>query len=518
MPALAEPPTIAASPSDKEEFVDMGWFPFFSEHTNRDGVKFDRQALETIVNRCNERIDETGDYAPLVLSHTRDEDPDHVPEYVGLIGPFRLGRIGKRKQRWAIFGQERVRKEKLQKLREFPRRSVEYWADKNSPTAGFFDPISALPAATTPELDLGLRYEHVGEKIRYSRVAHNTRKYAAMPGGSNTAVPALAETQEKPDRYQQGGTLTQADLLQIVEALRPVIQESVKSEVAAMQPVGADPNGLLTDPTDELDGGNMGLGDDSDLEDVEDPGEFAGDDADFDADDEDTEGLEDADAGDQIPEEHADMPAEEADPTEQLGEKKKDQYARQSSDPLENPMPESLEQQVTRYQKEAGDLRTRYEATAKENGELKTKYQKAEAARRELEGQNQQLTERLSTVEESERKATRYQKLREKADLGHVFDIDEEYEDTKAFDETQFAHHCEHRIAKYQRIPKTLSASGIKPAGPARTGADDHKDAKKRDRYSKQAMDNVARARKENKSLDFKPEFDRLMRDNPENL
>src|SRR5574340_384506 len=80
---------------DPNIWVTVQNVPVFKEHTttrstcracgehNRDGVcpacgtpaevlRFGREELEAIANRCNQRIRETGDYAALVIGHTPD--------------------------------------------------------------------------------------------------------------------------------------------------------------------------------------------------------------------------------------------------------------------------------------------------------------------------------------------------------------------------------------------------------------------------------------------------------------
>jgi len=66
MPALLEKPQRTAAHAD-EVFVVQEHVPVFKEHTNRDGVPFDRRAMERIAARCNERIRDTGDFPTIVL-------------------------------------------------------------------------------------------------------------------------------------------------------------------------------------------------------------------------------------------------------------------------------------------------------------------------------------------------------------------------------------------------------------------------------------------------------------------
>src|SRR5207247_1502041 len=131
--------------------------------------------MKKICDNCNERISARGAFTPIVVRHTSDDAPND-PEVIGMAGPFRCGKLADGTS--AIFARWRLYREHADKLKKYPRVSVEFWAERKSPSEGYFDPISVL-GAETPELDLPLHYAKRGgqQMVRYQ---------AACPGGSNT--------------------------------------------------------------------------------------------------------------------------------------------------------------------------------------------------------------------------------------------------------------------------------------------------------------------------------------------
>lgn len=500
------------------EFVDFGWRPIFKEHVNRQKVQFGRAAMERIAKRCNERIAETGDFCPIAIRHTKD-DGSFDPEVIGFYGPFRAqrmtgadGKAGK----WAVYAKERIYAEDAPKRRKYPRVSVEYWADEADPTGGYFDPASLL-GAETPELDLGIHYAadpHNPNRrlFRYQRVTRYEAAPAA-PGGSNTFVPGGTDDDE-PERYGAGGTLSSGDLLQIVAALKPTIDEAVKSAVSALKPAGDDPDHLLTPKSEGTADGitespDDSLGPTADELNLEAPGD---DDSDLDdavpGDDDDT----DVSIDDELP----------ADAAGKSPPKKPAQYSaagRESETFDEDADMAADNAEVARYQKEAADYRKQAEKLAGENRELREKYQKAVEGQKASDSKLEELTDRLASLEGDRRKAVRYQKLGELQNKGYTFDVEEELTDCQEMSDAQFNRHCERIAAKYQRVPTGVVTAGVKLAS-AQTTPSETKDSRKRERYSKLAMDAVmaSRAPGSAKRLEFPAEFNRLMTEDPEKI
>ena len=138
---------------DAKQFVRKLDKPVFTEHETKDAdgnmVVYDRAALEKITNRCNERILDTGDFAPITFGHTPTEEEiargAEMPDLGGFAGNFRLGMIGNKKPRWAIFADEYHYADSAEQLAKRPRRSVELWTEERMEDR-FFDPIAALGA------------------------------------------------------------------------------------------------------------------------------------------------------------------------------------------------------------------------------------------------------------------------------------------------------------------------------------------------------------------------------------
>jgi hypothetical protein len=206
MVSFAEIAKLTDFPEDA--FVNVRDVPVFVAHEAElsDGrrVVFGPEELAAIVENCNRRIEETGDYAVVTLGHTPAPGEDRPqPEVVGFAGPFRLGEFAGKP---AILADFHIFKEHKDVLKRYPRRSPEFrLVDDLRKT--HLDPI-ALLGAEPPRLDMGLT-------LLYSEREGNVlvERYAAvMPAGSNTFVPTVP-SQDK-ERY----TMDQDLLKQIIEA------------------------------------------------------------------------------------------------------------------------------------------------------------------------------------------------------------------------------------------------------------------------------------------------------------
>ena len=167
---------------DQDEYVVIPDVPIFDSHSGEDeglDLEFTPEVLQQIIDRCNERIKDTGDLVPITDRHTSDDPNDPEPDLLGFAHNFRLGDLGKVKPRQAIYCDMRIHRTKLAKAKSLPRRSIELWVDdlaidpvvlKRSP----IDSISLL-GSQRPARDLGLMFEkriHKNQKLkaRYSRV------------------------------------------------------------------------------------------------------------------------------------------------------------------------------------------------------------------------------------------------------------------------------------------------------------------------------------------------------------
>jgi len=226
-PSLNQLEAIARKKFPAAEFVDAGEVCVFAEHETVDSegnpVRFSRCDLVEIVDRCNARILDTGDFAPLTDGHNPSAENiasgAKEPEVLGYDGPFRLGVIGEANPRSAIFAREWHYKDRHEIVKRKPRRSVEYWTSKRH-----FDPIAAL-GATTPRLDIGMklaRETSEGERICYM---------AAAPSVDSQRHSANCS---KPLLYQQFTSAKSRKQLSTDELL-PQSKETLSMENAQMR-------------------------------------------------------------------------------------------------------------------------------------------------------------------------------------------------------------------------------------------------------------------------------------------
>ena len=213
----------AGNPFPVDTFVTIPDVPVFAEHKTkaRDGrlLRFGRNELQAVAERCNQRITETGDYAAVSVGHTKDEGDvsQSQPEVIGAAGPFRIGVLGEpgQRQRYCILADFHIRRNKLELYNANPRRSPELWLE-DSYDEMFLDPISLL-GAEAPRLDMGLAplvnaagddgaFTHLYSAVRHGRLRE---KYAAaFPCDFNTYVPGADDLEKKPKAKQYAADAT----------------------------------------------------------------------------------------------------------------------------------------------------------------------------------------------------------------------------------------------------------------------------------------------------------------------
>ena len=175
--------------STGEVFAVYHSVPIFKEHTGSDGTKYTQELLEDIADNNNDRIEETGDYCPIVGWHTpSDNDPSKDPPIIGFAENFRVEKFGKKNPKWCIYATFKIRKDKHDYFRDHPRRSVEIWPE-DKPENRYIDPIAVL-GAETPRQDLGLVYSK-------SAAGEESYMYSSVAGGGNTYVPGEVQKNEK---------------------------------------------------------------------------------------------------------------------------------------------------------------------------------------------------------------------------------------------------------------------------------------------------------------------------------
>ena len=251
------------------DFITKRSVPVLDEHVltheDEDGrevrVPIDARKLQEIADRNNRRAAETGDLTPIIIGHTKDEaDESEQPEIVGYAGNFKVepfARTGKK----ALTATFKFFRSALDKVRKYPRRSVELWLSDWK-----IDPI-ALLGATTPERDLGLlRLSRSGRKIRRIFYSHESQMTPTTPPAQGSAPGADPMVQKLMAALQQTSVWKWAE------------QQMADQQAAEMNPgpqMGMDlPTDMSPPPPDEFgdgdfedDGWEDGEGDVDDQED-----------------------------------------------------------------------------------------------------------------------------------------------------------------------------------------------------------------------------------------------------------
>lgn len=574
--------------------------PVWTEHYSKAiGERFSEDDLHRIAAKCNQRIEDTGDYALLTVRHTKDDPDSEPPPVVGMAGPFHVGTFGNKSPKPAIFARFACYKEDREVVRRHPRVSVEYAYTKRDPKGGYFDVISLL-GAEAPELDLGLRYAKrlaadpelcIG---RYSRTVEfvdpdearisgqdggdeEIARYAAeaMPGGSNAYVPGGGGGLRKPKgkkgkpasspdssarhsridsgdgsksttssasgakdivpSSQQGGpsqggsdqggsghgsngqgatvsygdqrgSLSRVDISQIVAAMLPSIEESIRRIIPAPQPPPIE----NSSPDGDHDSDGDGL-------------DIADDDADSDPDsdsDFDVDALaDDAEAGSQgSSSKHAggtdaggrDASAS-APKTPPAGKKrppKKERFS-MSDKQIANQDDQSGSRkpsdaiEIARYKKQISDLASERDKAVAERDEYRAKYEKTNRESSDKGELIEQLKSRVDAIDAERRYNARYAKLMAIQNDGYKLDLEAEAKDCAAMNDDEFSRHESRIKANYQRIPVTM----LPMDRPTHIGSRSHQETEismdERAKYDKQARSLVYRARQDGKQLEY---------------
>lgn len=519
-------------PKTGDEFFVYENVPIFDEHEDCDGVRYDYRLLSQIAQNNNDRIEDTGDLVPIVEHHTDDaNDPKTDPEIFGYAGPFNVQRFGKKKPRWAIYARRwKIRAEKHDEAKLRPRRSVEIWPE-DSPEDRYFDPI-ALLGAETPRRDLGiLRYEKTGDKTRKIRYS--------IPSGSNTFVPNGTAGDDQPNRNAKGptmaGSMAPEQLTQIIEAMKPVIEQIVAEQIDMANPPGTDnlgsdgsyPGGLGDDQMPMEDtlapaGGLGGLGADMGAGPTEGgPPPAPGGDADPMAeDDEDDEfgkaaagqfrkrfmknGALDKDSAIQYMDSMDDGDYEAVEKymksTGCDDEELKQNFAKccRGRD-VSMPDADGMKKGAAKYRKDRNEIANKYQKACHELAGVKRRYAKAQETIAEMKAE---ATEQASKLRYEKRKAH----LNEIRQEGYVLDPVEEMDGGCAtMTDEQFDRHIDHVVRKrYQKVPiENVPGLDAAIAGDPKQYAR-KTDGDKSARYAKAAASAVITQRKLGNDVDYR--------------
>lgn len=514
--------------------------PIFDEHESEDGVTYDRRLLQIIAENCNRRIRDTGDWCPLVIGHTSDEDAAADPPLVGFAGPFTVGQLGKERPRWAILAKFWLFPDQAKVMARYPRRSVEVWPG-DRPEDRYFDPI-ALLGAETPRRDLGLIYSKprlvsrrvtfkanvelpervysASGKLFYSRSAaineRPERYEAGFPSGTSTFIPAKGGDTRKPARYQEGMTmpLAEGDLQQIVEAIKPTIQSIVDQQLGGamgdelsddelgLDDVGAPPSGDLNAPPaggpPPPGGPPPAIGAPPPATPPGPPGDLSTG-APAPSPDEDDEAQtmrkymamkfrkygQGEDGGkawyEGLDDEHKDGLRKYMQSCDSDDDKQR--YAKLDSEFKFEPAAAPADPAgAQKYRKQRDEWKIKYSRLNEQHADLRQKYAKMEG----------EVHRYRKEAWDSQRKTD----LTELSTRGIVFDMDDELEETEAMTADQFARHKDKMATHYQRAPmhhipvdRTQAPIAVKPG--------DHS------KYSNQAKDIVLKYMKTGKKLSY---------------
>ena len=259
----------AEDPFPAGGYVTIQNVPIFAEHRTKSSggrdLHFGRQELQAVVDRCNRRINETGDYAAISIGHTSDpgDAVQKEPEVIGGAGPFRLGLLGEpgARQRYCILADFHVQRDKVAAYNAHPRRSPELWLE-DSYEEMFLDPISLL-GAEAPRLDMGLAPliptdAGTDGAVLYSAMKSGRirEKYAAAgPSCASVFVPAAEGAQRKyaaePAQTSPKDKIMLApeDIRQIVDAIESLDWVvAVKDMVAQREYQEQEPAQPAVDP------------------------------------------------------------------------------------------------------------------------------------------------------------------------------------------------------------------------------------------------------------------------------
>lgn len=253
----------------------------FSEHetTTAKGEhrKYDLKELAKIVRGNNDRISDVGAFPAISDGHTSNpgDTTQREPPILGYAGNYRLGLIGHKKPRWAVFHDEYQKKEHVKTLREEkPRRSVELWTFKDG--RAHFDPIAAI-GSEAPRLPLPQRFTQFAYQDATVEKYTFAGNYAA-PAAGNTFVQSMGtmKTPKTKDRYaaepagkatpitQPTGEnampmLAPQDLQQVIHAISQTPQFDFLTKLLE---AFKTPDALI----EAIQGGGAGLGGDEGLE------------------------------------------------------------------------------------------------------------------------------------------------------------------------------------------------------------------------------------------------------------
>jgi hypothetical protein len=218
---------VAQSKFDPSKYKYVPAVCIFAEHKTTDSQGQPRdygvKELYRIARANNARTEDVASFVALsdghTVSPTKENPRPPQPDVLGWAGNYRLGLIGRKKPRWALFHDEYHPHETASVLARKPQRSVELW---NFPDGrAYINPVAAL-SSEAPRLPLPTKFQMVqvdGVMIeRYSFDAASMDQYCGAtagggceggtytsPAGGNTHIPKFGN-RPKRTRYAASPT------------------------------------------------------------------------------------------------------------------------------------------------------------------------------------------------------------------------------------------------------------------------------------------------------------------------
>jgi len=464
---------------DKYELVRN--VSYFDEHkkTHASGKtsNYGRDELASIVEKCNARIADSGNLPALTDGHTPDDmDQTKMPAVLGYAGPFRLGMVGNKKPRWAIFANEHWLTKYAHLKDERRTRSVEIECAPPIKDR-YFHSIAAL-GALAPQRDTGMvRYQLSDERAEVEKYSSYGSAFSGMPGDQSACKVAKSSKSEdyandsdtqnggnmaNPNASDQGTPLSENDALQVAsEVVNALMQQPWVQW--AMRQAQQDQGGG--------DGQDAGQGDGPPAP---------------------------SPAASQTQQAATTAPPAMADPTSGMDDDEKQIHGalpdhlkpkfaakigkgRSAAPPsaAHQPPPQAAGQQPSAGQRYSSDMETEpdeldvddddNQSIEPSNGDETVTQQIAPEKYALLERQNRDQAERIAKLEKASRNVERYQRLIELKESGDfVYDAKAELSDCDDMSESQFEKHITKTIPeKYQRgggnMPELFVEESIEP-------------------------------------------------------
>jgi hypothetical protein len=150
-------------------------------------IRYSAKDLADIIQHNRKRIKTRGAFAAISDGHTSDSKDGKKAEQPGILGfisNYRLGMVGHEEPVFAIFAEERHRKDKIDRIRELPRRSVELITNRRTGER-YFDPVAAL-GSEAPRLAMPAKYSVDEADVDVERYSFSGAP--AYASGGNTFV------------------------------------------------------------------------------------------------------------------------------------------------------------------------------------------------------------------------------------------------------------------------------------------------------------------------------------------